>query len=114
MVKSAGFLKKLKKVKDLIGTGASWVNKNIVKPLRPYIDTGLDMIGAPWAKKIVDTGSYLIDEWDRRDGRSTSTKAAPYIQKGVDILMDTQRSDQDKRYGGVMKTYSSPFGNRLN
>ena len=110
MVKSAGFLKKLKKVKDLIGTGASWINKNVVKPLRPYIDTGLDMIGAPWAKKIVDVGSNFIDEWDRRDGRTTSGGAAPYIQRGVDMLMDTQRSEEDKKYN----SFRSPFRNRLN
>ena len=110
MVKSAGWLKKLKKVKDLIGSGASWVNKNVIKPLRPYIDTGLDMIGAPWAKKIVDVGSNFIDEWDRKDGRNTNTTAAPYIQRGVDMIMDTQRSEEDKKYN----TFRSPFRNRLN
>ena len=110
MVKSAGWLKKLKKVKDLIGSGASWVNKNVIKPLRPYIDTGLDMIGAPWAKKIVDVGSHFIDEWDKKDGRNTNTTAVPYIQRGVDMIMDTQRSEEDKKYN----TFRSPFRNRLN
>ena len=101
MVKSAGFLKKLKKVKDLIGTGASWINNNVVKPLRPYIDTGLDLVGAGWGKKVLNAGSNLIDYWDEKDGRKTDTKHSKYIQKGADLLLDTQRAPTERKYSNL-------------
>ena len=62
MGKFAGFLKRLKKVKDVIGKGASWINTNIIKPLNPIVDTALGMIpGAGPALKLVKDGvqNYL-------------------------------------------------------
>lgn len=98
MVKSAGFLKKLKKVGQLIGKGASWVNENVVKPLRPVINTALDMTGFGAAKPILDIGSNWLDS-------NFGTKPDKTFQKGIeigkDIFLDTQRAPSQKKYGGL-------------
>lgn len=102
MVKSAGFLKRLKNLKDFVGKGASFINDNIVKPLRPIVDTALDMTGFGAVKPILDMGSNFIDE---TFGNSASTmhnnnRFKKGIELGADIFMDTQRAPKDKKYGG--------------
>lgn len=101
MVKSAGFLKKLKNIGNLIGKGANWVNKNIIKPLNPIIDTALDFI--PYGntikhvKNTVTKGLDLLDNWD--DFRTTpNRKVQRMVETGGDIFLDTQRSNKDKKY----------------
>lgn len=104
MYKKAGYLKTLKKMKDFFGKGLSWVNNNIIKPLRPTIDTALDMTGyGNIGKKVLDYGSQFVDNL----GYKTNNKPGNYIRQGADFLLDTQRSSQDRKY-------VNPFTNRLN
>ena len=99
MVKSAGFLKKLKKVGQLVGKGVGMVNDNIIKPLRPVIDTGLDMFGFGGAKKVLDGASNLIDQFSGYKP-SSDDKLKKIIGVGTDFVLDTQRAPSDKKYGG--------------
>ena len=98
MVNSAGILKRMKKLKDFVGKGASWINNNVVKPLRPVIDTGLDIMNLSPMKKVIDVGSGLVDKWDEYDGRKTNIKPRQYIEQGMDYLMDSQRTPSERKY----------------
>ena len=100
MVKSAGWLKKLKKVGDLIGQGATWVNKNIVKPLNPILDTALDFVpGGGIVKTVKNTVSKGLDFIDDAFYKTRENKQIQNIfNSGADILLDTQRFDRDRKY----------------
>ena len=107
MTKSAGFLKKLKKVGQLIGKGAGWVNDNVVKPLRPVIDTALDMTGyGSVAKPILNAGSSFIDKYSGRTP-SQNKKWVNALEDVADYALDTQRAPAERKY-------VNPFSNRLN
>lgn len=106
MVKFSGFLKRMKKVKDVLGKGAGWVNNNIVKPLNPLIDNALEFIpGGNTIKTIKNVASNYLDQnyGTKQDNRITN-----YVEKGRDMFLDTQRSPYEP------KTYNNPFGKRLN
>lgn len=105
MVKAAGFLKKLKKVGQLLKKGTGWVNENVVKPLKPVIDTGLDMAGLSFAKPIVDMGSRFIDEYSGYKPKDDRIKR--FVGTATDIALDTQRAPAERKY-------INPFANFLN
>lgn len=98
MVKSAGFLKKMKKIGNIIGQGASWVNNNIVKPLRPIVDTALDMTGFGAAKPILDVGSNWLDE---HFGTKSNKQIQDFTKLTADFTLDTQRPSQNKKYDSL-------------
>lgn len=134
MVKSAGFLKKLKKIGNVIGQGATWVNKNILKPLNPILDTALDFVPGGSIIKTVKNG--ISKGLDFVDDAFYNTKENKQIQNvvntGADMLLDTQRAPRDRKYiryededeygdyappvqpQPQRKIYSNPFGQRLN
>ena len=131
MVKSAGFLKKLKKIGQLVGKGASWVNKNIVKPLNPVIDTALEFVpGGSAIKSVKDAASKGLDYLDENYFNTPSNQRMQRIvAQGADMMLDTQRSRQDRKYLPYVdfddteesswnppkrKEYSNPFGTRIN
>ena len=108
MVKSAGFLKKLKKLGTLIGKGVGWVNENVVKPLRPVIDTGLDMLGVgTFAKPALNMASNMIDKFSGYQSSPSDERAKQFIGVASDFALDTQRAPKDRKY-------TNPFLNRLN
>lgn len=98
MTKSAGFLKKLKKVGQLIGKGAGWINDNVVKPMRPVIDTALDMTGFGAAKPLLDIGSNWLDS-NFKSKQNDAIRTG--IEFGKDLFLDTQRAPSQKKYGGL-------------
>ena len=127
MGKSAGIFKKLKKIGNLIGKGASWVNKNIVKPLNPIIDTALDFIpggGAiKTAKNFVSKGLDYLG--DNVYNTQTNNRIGDTVRYGADVLLDTQRAPRDRKYSNYYesddedyapqrKTYTNPFGEPIN
>ena len=109
MAKSAGFLKKLKQIGNLIGKGASWVNKNIVKPLNPIIDTALDFVpGGGIIKTVKDGVSRGLDYVDEKFyNTQTDNRIQDAVRWGADVALDTQRAPAERRY-------RNPFGNFLN
>ena len=117
MAKSAGFLKKLKKIGDMIGKGASWVNKNIIKPLNPVIDTALDFVPGGSAIKTVKNFAskgldYLDDNFYNTEEDDTVQQ---YVKTGADVILDTQRSKKDQKYlknipfGGIPNPLNNPL-----
>lgn len=125
MVKSAGFLKKLKKLGNLVGKGASWVNKNIIKPLNPIIDTALDFI--PYGsvvKGVKNTVTKGLDALDNIYQTQDNKRIQDLVATGADVVLDTQRSKQDKKYKFMYdyaaygddspSKYSRPFGQPIN
>ena len=106
MVKSAGFLKKLKKVGSLVGKGAKWVNDNVIKPLNPVIDNALDFV--PYGNTIRTVKNHASRLIDRIPGSVKQDKRFQnMLTTGTDYLLDTQRSEEDRKY-------YSPFGDPLN
>ena len=124
MVKAAGFLKRLKNLKDYVGKGLSWVNKNIVKPLNPIIDTALDFVpGGGTIKTVKNMASNYLDQ-KYQDTRS-NPQLQQFVRRGADMLLDTQRGPNDRRYIAYddsdeeerpqpRKEYRNPFGKRIN
>ena len=112
MVKSVGWLKKLKKIGDTIGKGASWVNNNIVKPMKPLIRNGVNFatsaLGVPGVGSIINTAlDYGSDLLDSKYGTSSNKKITNISNVVGDYLEDTQRSPSKRKYGQI-------FQNRLN
>ena len=129
MGKSAGIFKKLKKIGNLIGNGASWINKNIVKPLNPIIDTALDFIPGggviKTAKNVVSKGLDYLG--DNVYNTQTDNRIGDTVRYGADILLDSQRAPRDKKYRHFTnyydddedytpqrKGYANPFGEPIN
>ena len=101
MVKSVGWLKKLKKIGDTIGSGASWINKNIIKPLNPLIDTALDFIpGGSAIKTVKNTVSTGLDYLDQNVFKTKDNKKIQNLVNNTkDFILDTQRlPSENKRY----------------
>ena len=108
MAKSAGFLKKLKKIGQLIGKGAGWINDSIVKPLRPVIDTALDMTGVgSIAKPILNAGSEFIDKYSGYKPSQSDARFGSFVRGAADFALDTQRAPAERKY-------VNPFGNFMN
>ena len=61
MPKFIGWLKRAKKIKDIIGKGASWVNTNIIKPALPVAKKVLEATGYGSIGNIIEKGSDLVD-----------------------------------------------------
>ncbi len=103
MVKSAGIFKKLKKLGNLIGKGASWVNNNIVKPLNPIIDTALDFVPGGGAiktvKNFVSNGLDYLDKSPFNLDSNNTIKGM--VTQGADMLLDTQRAPKDRKYASL-------------
>lgn len=134
MVKSAGIFKKLKKVGNLLGKGASWVNNNIVKPMKPLINQGISFgasaLGVPMAGDALNSALDIGSNWlDDKFGSKSNKQIQNAARFGADLLMDTQRSKNDKKYINYLsysddedeeyispprKSYSNPFGKRIN
>ena len=112
MARSAGWLKKLKKVGSFLGKGASWINKNVIKPLNPIIDTALDFIPVPGVggaiKSVKNMASKGLDYLDEKVFKTGENKQIQdIVNKGADMLLDTQRAPRDRKY-------VNPFGNAMN
>ena len=129
MAKSAGILKKLKKVGNLLGKGASWINNNIVKPMKPLINQGISFAAgaagvpmlAPAINSAIDAGSNWLDN---KYGTQSNEKYKNIARYGADLLMDSQRLpsddlnydyDEPGEYAPPpKKNYKNPFGKRIN
>ena len=119
MVKSAGFLKKLKKVGNLFGNGANWINNNIIKPLNPIIDNALDFVpGGNVIKGIKNTASNFLDN---KYGTNSDNRITNFVSGAGDYFLDSQRSPGERKYSSYddedyiePKSYSNPFGQRIN
>lgn len=106
MVKSAGFLKKLKKIGQLIGKGAGWVNENVVKPLKPIINQGINFAtgaaGVPMLGTAINSAIDAGTNWiDSTFGGKSNKQIQDVTRFGTDLLLDTQRAPSQKKYGGL-------------
>lgn len=99
MVKSAGFLKKLKKIGQLVGKGASWVNNNVVKPLNPIIDNALDFV--PGGNIIKGAKNMASNFLDQQFGTASDKRITNFIDTTGDYFLDTQRAPQERKYGSL-------------
>lgn len=118
---SVGFYKKLKTVAASLGKGLAWVNENIAKPLSGIVKGGMELLGAPeWAGKVYDTATNGISYLSNKLGYQPNNKVGEIVDSVVDIGLDTQRSDKDKKYKGKRKRsqrnngsnpYEDPFKN---
>lgn len=99
MVKFAGYLKRLKNLNDFVGKGAAWLNTNIIKPLKPLIKQGIEMAGYGQYSNLIDTASDVVDNYARNKNLKISPNFGKYVSDGLDIALDTQRSNNDRKYG---------------
>lgn len=113
MFKKAGYLKTLKKMKDFFGKGLTWVNNNIVKPLKPIINNALEMTPYGDIGKIaLETGSNLIDNFGyNNDPNVGYNNFGKVVEQTSDIIMDSQRAPRDRKYN---QKYKNPFGGVIN
>ena len=109
MGKGAGIWKKIKQVGKTIGKGlgkaAAWVNENIYKPgkdlFRPVFDV-IDDSGT--LNKIADGVSKVIDYGSEKLGYTPDDSFGQFTEQVGDVILDTQRSDQDKKYKDPFET----------
>ena len=106
MVKSAGIFKKLKKVGNLLGKGASWVNNNIVKPMKPLINQGVNFassaLGVPMVGDALNSALDIGSNWlDSNFGSKSNKQIQNAARFGADLLMDTQKPQQNRKYGSL-------------
>lgn len=97
MVKFAGFLKRAKKLGDVIAKGASWVNKNIVKPILPAAKTVLEATGFGSVGNVIEKGSNLLDNVLEKQGYTAKDDISKYVKFGSEYLLDTQRLPSERR-----------------
>ena len=108
MGKFAGFLKRMKKL-DLGGKamkGLSWLNDNVYKPLKPMIETGLDMGGYGYLKPFTDMGSKSID-LGRDRLKIDNSRGRDFASMFTDKFKDSQSLPRDITKRG--QKYRSPF-----
>ena len=80
MVKSAGFLKRLKNFGEKVGKGLKWVNTNLIKPNKEKIDELLDFVPyGNYIKKGVDFGSKIVDKIPLGGKKSLKGGPSKYI-----------------------------------
>ena len=99
--KFAGFFKRMKKLGSTIGSGMSWINDNIIKPMKPLIQNGLEAAGYKDAGKYIDMGSNIVDKFNKQDYSGASS--------GInDMIMETQRLPK-----GYSNQMSAPLDRRI-
>lgn len=87
MVKFAGFLKRAKKLGDVIAKGASWVNKNIVKPILPAAKTVLEATGFGSVGNVIEKGSNLLENVLEKQGYKAKDDIGKYVKFGSEYLV---------------------------
>lgn len=93
MGKSVGFLKKLKQIMNLtqknFKPAMTWLKDNIYKPLKPLLQTGLDMAGYGDYNNLLDAGEKIADNvFGKSD--NTSFKDS-FMEPAIEFGLSTQR-----------------------
>lgn len=79
MVKSAGFLKRLKNFGNKFIQGLDWVNDKIVKPVKNTLEPVINTI--PYGStinKVIDWGSNLIDNLADKSSQTRQLKGGKF------------------------------------
>lgn len=109
MGKAAGVWKKIKRVAKTIGNkfgkALAWANENILKPGKKYVTPLLDMVDQTgYGKKIYDGVSKTIDKVSDHYGYKADGSWAGVTDAVGDIVMDTQRAPNEKKYKDPFQT----------
>ena len=98
MVKFANWLKRAKKIKDIVGKGASWLNTNIVKPALPVAKKVLEATGYGSIGNFIEKGSDLLDNVLEKQGYKAKNDIGKYVKFGSEYLYDTQKLPSQRKH----------------
>ena len=101
MVKFANWLKRAKKIKDIVGKGASWLNTNIVKPALPVAKKVLEATGYGSIGNFIEKGSDLLDNVLEKQGYKAKNDIGKYVKFGSEYLYDTQKLPSQRKHSRV-------------
>ena len=101
MVKFANWLKRAKKIKDVVGKGASWLNTNIVKPALPVAKKVLEATGYGSIGNIIEKGSDLVDNVLEKQGYKAKNDIGKYVKFGSEYLYDKQKLPSQRKHSRV-------------
>ena len=98
MVKFANWLKRAKKIKDVVGKGASWLNTNIVKPALPVAKKVLEATGYGTIGNFIEKGSDLVDNVLEKQGYKAKNDIGKYVKFGSEYLYAQRAQDAKHPY----------------
>lgn len=101
MVKFANWLKRAKKIKDIVGKGASWLNTNIVKPALPVAKKVLEATGYGSIGNFIEKGSDLLDNVLEKQGYKAKNDIGKYVKFGSEYLYDTQKLPSQRKHSRI-------------
>ena len=109
MGKAAGVWKKIKAFAKTtgqkIGKAASWLNENVLKPAGKVIKPVIDIIDPTGlGTKIYDGVTKVIDYGNEHYGYTPDDSFANTTEFIGDVVMDTQRTKEDKKYKDPFST----------
>ena len=109
MGKAAGIWKKVKRVAKTIGNkfgkALSWANENIFKPGGGYIKPIIEVFDpSGLGSRIYDGVTNVISNVSDRLGYKPEGTWAPVTQQIGDVMMDTQRIGDEKKYKDPFQT----------
>ena len=109
MGKAAGVWKKIKRVAKTIGNkfgkALAWANENILKPGKKYAAPLIDMIDSSGkVNKVIDGVSNTIDKVSDHYGYKADDSWAKVTDTVGDIITDTQRSPNERKYKDPFQT----------
>ena len=91
------FINWLKRAKNAVLKGTSWVNKNIIQPSLPAAKTILNAVGYNALGNLLEKGSNTLQDVLEKEGYKSKDQIGKYVKYGTDYLMDTQRLPSEKR-----------------
>ena len=109
MGKAAGIWKKVKRVAKTVGNkfgkALSWANENIFKPGGGYIKPVINMFDpSGLGSRIYDGVTNVISTVSDRLGYKPEGTWAPVTQQIGDVIQDTQRYGDEKKYKDPFQT----------
>ena len=111
MGKSVGFLKKLKQIMNLtqknFKPAMTWLKDNIYKPLKPLLQTGLDMAGYGDYNNLLDAGEKIADNVFGKSN-NTSFKDS-FMEPAIEFGLSTQKPKPKPKISTKNVTYSKLF-----
>lgn len=89
----AKFIGWLKRAKQKLGKGISWINKNIVKPILPAARSVLDATGFGTVGKLIEGGSNFLENVLDKEGYKSKDQIGKYVKDGSEFLLRQLKPD---------------------
>ena len=98
MGKAAGIWKKVKTIAKTIGNNfgkaLNWVNENIIRKNKKYIEPLLDKLpGGGLVTQVVNNASDFIHDYNEKKGNKVDTSVGDKIHQGITDVHDVMKEE---------------------